>query len=130
MADQLATFQEKPQHSQNVTIGESPNAIELRVRLTRRERTASWYIDMFDLDDVPIILGQRVSENWAPFEGYALTTKVPGLPEDIVFIVQGPSPYKREDLGDTLLIFAYTEDEIAAARAQPTGDAVIVTVAP
>jgi len=131
MADQIATFQENPQLTQNIVLGEGATAREIRLRMTYRERTASWYLDAYDIDDNPIIIGQRMSENWLPFEGYALTTKVPNLPEDIVFVAQGPSPYLREDLGDKLLLFAYTEDEIAAAREQATsGDAVTVVVAP
>lgn len=125
MPEQIATFQEFPQFSQQVVIG----GVEMRLRITYRSRLASWYLDAFDLDDAPIVTGRRLSPGFVPMLGLALETiDPPALPEDVVWYVVGPADYVREDLGDTLGLFIIDRADLPATPA--TGDAVTVTVAP
>ena len=86
----------------------------MRVRFTWRERLAAWYLDIYDLDDVPIILGRRVTEQWAPLAGHALGDE---LDRDVLLVVQGPSPYAREDLGDRLMVLLVPRADLPASPA-------------
>lgn len=125
MANKIATFQEQPAFSLQTVVG----LVEMRLRITYRQRVAAWYVDAFDLDSNLIVAGRRLSPNFSPFLGLALETiDPPSLPEDVLWIVRGPSPYAREDLGDTLNLITLGLDELPPPE---TGaDAVTVTVAP
>ena len=122
----IAAFPAQPTVEQRVVVG-TPG-VELRVRATYRERTASWYLDVFDVDGNDIARGRRLSSGWFPLEGLALTTTTPGLPRDIVWAVQGPSPYVRGDLGTRLHLFLLTEAELAAVPRASSGDGVTIEV--
>jgi hypothetical protein len=125
MANKIATFQEQPQFSQQLVVG----GVEMRLRITYRQRLASWYVDALDLDDTRIATGRRLSPGFLPFLGLALETiDPPALPEDVIWYVVGPTDYAREDLGDTLGLIVFDLDEIPAAATE--ADQVTVTVAP
>lgn len=125
MANKIATFQEQPQFSQQVAVG----GLELRLRMTYRQRLASWYLDALDLDDAPIVVGRRLSPGFPPFYGLALETIAPpALPAGVIWYVMGPENYVREDLGDTLTLITIGLAELPAAVA--TGDDVVVVVTP
>lgn len=77
-----------------------------RLRLHYNERTRSWYIDLHDDQEQPIITGQRISPGWNPLQDLA----VDGRPDGI-FYVNGPEPYDQLDFGtDLVLRFVATED--------------------
>lgn len=77
------------------------------IALTWRTRPKAWYMDLYDQDGQPVALGRRLSPGWAPLRGVSDR----GVP-DGSFIVKGLRDYSRTDLGDTLLLVYYTEDEL------------------
>jgi hypothetical protein len=88
-ASVLPTFTDVPQATYTVELA----GTKYNLRLTWRPRLASWYMDVFDVDDVPIALGYRVTPEsvWRK------------LIPDGFFLAVGPDPYLREHLGQTLL---------------------------
>lgn len=74
----------------------------LRYRRVYRPRMHGWYVDVFDEDGEPIVLGARLS----PGSVVAGSAQVE-LP--VALFVVGPSPYRREDLGEELHEYALTE---------------------
>ncbi len=92
----IPVFADLPQHTETVIFGEGqPDAVEVRITLTFRTRTNSWYIDLRTTDGVDIVLGRRVTPQWLPLAGLALE----GLPRDLQMIVSGPDDAARADLG-------------------------------
>jgi len=96
--EQIAAFPNEPQHPMTVTWGDR----QVRLRFTWRNRTRSWYLDIFELDDGEetgdaIVRGRRISPQWFPLIGL----RPVGLPQDPILIVDGgPDPYLRSDLGE------------------------------
>lgn len=130
MADQLAAFVDQPQHLQTITWGDAAaGGVQVRVRLTWRERVAAWYLDLFEPAGVaeagtasavgpPIVLGRRVSPRFAPLLGLVLE----GLPSprEAFAFVDAPirsDPYLRSDLGEVVRLLLLDDAEIAAALA-------------
>lgn len=92
----IQVFTDLPEHTQAVIFGEGQDdAVELEVRLVYRTRTASWYMDLRQLDGTAIVLGRRITPTWAPLGGLALE----GIPRDLLVIVTGPDDAVRDDLG-------------------------------
>lgn len=114
----LATFPAQPQFTEEVALGD----VRVRIQFTWRERMQAWYVDLFDVDENALIRGQRLSEGWIPLEGYA----IPGLDRETLIVVQGPSPYVREDLGARLMVLVVPKDELPVT-ADP--DDVTISVA-
>jgi hypothetical protein len=117
-------------------------ARQLRVRQTWRERTGSWYLDVYDLGDEtgdptstgdPIVLGRRISPRFPPLLGL-----VPeGLPLDPIPVIDagiGSDPYQRSDLGEAVRLLLVTREEIdeaaAAAAADDSADDLVITLLP
>ena len=114
----FTTHPTRPADTQTVTIGET----QYRMRLTFRARTASWYMDLSELDGTAIILGARVSPSWGPLFKIPRTAKPDGE-----FTVVGPDPYSREmftQSGQLNLFFSLTS-EIPPA---PAGPVLTVTI--
>lgn len=97
---QIAAFPDEPQHTMTIAWGDK----QVRLRLTWRQRLASWYLDIFELDDgeggdaVAIARGRRVSPRWLPLLGL----RPIGLPGDPVLVVDGgvgSDPFPRSELG-------------------------------
>jgi hypothetical protein len=130
MAERFNLFPDLPQHTITTTWGDK----QVRLRLTFRDRTSSWYLDIFELDDTPIVLGRRVSPKFAPLLGLGLGGEGVGtLPRDRELVVDGPAdPYPRRDLGEVVQLILLTDAEVAAAQAAnpPTDLGVTVTVVP
>lgn len=105
MIKSLTFFPAVPQHTSQIVWGDS----EVRIRMTFRDRTASWYFDLFDLDEVAIVTGRRVSPEWVPLAGLALDDS---LDPDINLVTQGPSPYNRSDLGVGLRLLLVPDDDL------------------
>ena len=134
MADQVAVFPEHPQHIQTLTWGDT----QVRVRFTWRQRTAAWYMDVFEPADGtvpgaifgdPIVTGRRISPRWAPMIGLS----VEGLPliGEVLAVVDAPvggDPYLRSDFGDLVRLLLVPESEIPAA-ADPATASLTATMA-
>ena len=103
MPVQLTTNPDQPQRTQTVTLGDR----QFRVRLTFRDRTSSWYFDLFAADETPLAIGRRLSPAWSPLAALVLVDGPDG-----VVLVDGPEPYARFDLGDTLKVLFVDDDEI------------------
>ncbi len=134
MADRIAVFPESAQHTQTITWGDR----QVRLRLTYRQRLASWYMDVYELpgDAVrglsgevgdPIVTGRRVSVRWPALLGLAPE----GLPRtrEVLFLVVGPirgEPYVRAELGAGIQLYLFGEDEIPAQSAGPASSLTVV----
>ena len=99
----LPTFPDLPQSLQTLTL----ELVQYRVRFTWRERLQAWYLDLLELDETPIVLGQRVSPGWGPLYRLLPMASPPGL-----FFVSGPEPYSREMLGSEVVVLFASSDEI------------------
>lgn len=117
MGQIVTTYAELPQHLQTVKLGDTQH----RLRLTWQDRTAAWYADLLTLAGDPIWLGQRVSTGWAL--GLGLTPENRPAGE---ILVRGPPEYDTEDLGGTVLLVFYTDDEIP--ETEVSDDGITVTV--
>ncbi|MFA9271618.1 MAG: hypothetical protein ACEQSX_12835 [Baekduiaceae bacterium] len=102
----LSTHAGLPQHTQTVTL----DGTQFRMRLTWRHRLQGWYLDLYTLDETPLLLARRLSPGWSPNLGLAIE----GGP-DGVLLVTGFDGYVREDLGESLRLRYYTRAELAAA---------------
>jgi hypothetical protein len=146
VADQVAVFPDLPQHVQTLTWGD----VQVRVRFTWRQRTASWYLDIFETAGVaeagvvgalgaPIVTGRRISSRWAPLLGLAPV----GLPlsREVFAVVDGAvrsEPYRRSDFGasteqGTLRLLLLDEAEISAIVdliTDPTDSLIVVLAGP
>lgn len=100
MPQRIQTYPNLRQHSQAVTLsGQS-----YRLRLTWRQRNQGWYLDLYEDDNTPLLLGRRLSPGWSPD---ARTRVLPGL-----LYVKGPSPYDRSHLGGRLTLLYYEPEEL------------------
>ncbi len=109
-----------PAYLQTFTLG----GTDYRIGLTWRERTASWYLDLYDAEEAPLALGRRVSPGWSPLLGLSIE----GGP-DGVLMVRGPEPYMRDGLGAGLRIIFYPTSEFPAATPSDD-DPTVVLVTP
>lgn len=113
----INTFRAIPQHVGRVEIG----GVRLRLRLTFRARTRSWYLDIEREDGTAIVLGRRLSPGWGPLFGIPIDDGPAGF-----LYVRGPDPYEREDLGATLLlVFSPSTD---APEPTPDPEAPTITI--
>lgn len=110
MADQFVLFPDLPQFTETTTWGDR----QVQLRLTFRSRTASWYLDIFELDSTPIVFGRRVSPRFAPLLGLGFGGEQ--LPRDRELFTDGPTdPYARSDLGEILRLLLLSDEELADA---------------
>lgn len=119
MGQILTAFPNQPSFRQTMTLGDT----QFGLRLTWRHRLAAWYADLFAANGDTIWAGVRVSPGWAL--GIGLVQE--GEPAGSLF-VRGPSEYERLDLGSTVQIVFYSDDEMDAARAAAATDEDAVTV--
>lgn len=106
-------------HRQRTTL----DGTVYRITLTWRPRTRGWYMDLYDSQGDPIALGRRLNPGWPPLRGVVDERVPPGG-----FIVIGPDPYRRQDLGDDLQILYYTESELDSIPEAQSSDAPSVSV--
>lgn len=129
MADTLAVFEQLPQHTQTIVWGER----QVRFRLTWRERTGSWYIDIFELDDVTLIVaGRRVSALWVPLTGLALGDSLARDRELYVIAGIGADPFPRADLNQDgpVQLILILDDELPPVVEDPNLAVTVVLVTP
>ncbi len=125
MADQYTLFPDLPQHTITTTWGDR----QVKIRLTFRDRMSSWYLDIFELDDTPIVFGRRVSPQFAPLLGLAFGGEQ--LPRDRELLIDGPSdPYERSELGEIVSLILVSDAELAAIAPPPTDFDITVTLNP
>lgn len=102
MPEKLPFLHDIPCHRYTVPL----DGALYEVRLTYRERTGSWYLDLWDPLGAPLLLGRRLSPNWSP-QGGVITDGPPGL-----LAVFGRDPYERDEIE----LWYFTEAELAAAK--------------
>jgi hypothetical protein len=101
--EKLAFFHDYPAHRYNVAM----DSVHYEVRLTYRERTASWYLDLWDPDGNALLLGKRLAPNWPVNMG--ITGGPPGL-----LVPFGFDPYDRHELE----LWYFTAAELEEAEAE------------
>ena len=106
-----------PQHRFVVTLGE----VRLRLTLTWRARTVSWYADVHTAAGAELVLGRRLAAGWTPLGAVNLGDDHP----DGVLLCRGVEDYEQADLGTRLqLVFVPQADvdvvTAASAAASPT----------
>lgn len=117
MGQIVTVFPSQPSFRQSLTLG----GTQYSLRLTWRDRTSSWYADLWTADGAPVYLGQRLSAGWAVGLGLGPEGKPDG-----VLLVRGPPDFGRMDLGATAQLVFYPTDELPSATA--ADDAVTVTI--
>ena len=113
MGQKLRTFPILPQHIQTVVLDD-----QFRVELTFRDRTSSWYMDIYELDGTPVLLGRRLSPSFSPTVGLVLEDG----PEGIIYVSGGFDPYTREALEENMKIIRFTVAELVAQDAVANPD--------
>lgn len=88
MAVKLTISYENPSHRYTTPL----EGVQYEFRLTYRDRTASWYLDMWDAQGNLLLAGRRLSPNWSPQRGM-ITNGPPGG----LFAV-GSDPYARDEI--------------------------------
>ncbi|NOT72464.1 MAG: hypothetical protein HOP09_14680 [Hyphomicrobium sp.] len=81
------------------------DGVQYTLRLTWKDRTASWYLDVYGPQGESIALGRRLSAGYAPLAG-AVTNGPPGL-----LAVTGTEPASRHETQ----LFYFQVDELPAA---------------
>lgn len=112
----VAVRPELAQHRQTVALGDAL----YDVRLTWRERLRGWYLDLYDAEGALLAGERRVEPGWGPL----WYLPIEGAPT-VALVVIGPTPYRREDLGDALQILIVDVDELPEAVA---ADELVVTL--
>lgn len=102
MPQKLPIYTDVPSHRYRIAL----DGVQYELRLTYRDRTASWYLDLWDEDGGALLLGRRLSPGWSPNFG-VLTGGPPGL-----LLVLGADPYPRGEIE----LWYYTAEEVEAAR--------------
>jgi hypothetical protein len=114
----LTAFASQPQQTQIVTLG----GVQFQARLTYRNRTRAWYLDLYTSEGTALALGRRLSAGWGPLVGLS----IPDGPAGYLF-VRGADPYNREALGEDLRLIFYTAAEVEALAEEEEGPVVVVT---
>jgi len=112
---QLPNSPNEPSHRMDITLGVD----DFEFRFTWRTRMSSWYFDLFDASGALLLGGCRVSTSWAPIQLYHLENGPNGT-----LYISGPDDYLQGDIGDSVNVRFYEEDEITIPDAD---DAVIIT---
>ncbi|MEL6348040.1 MAG: hypothetical protein AAFV53_33340 [Myxococcota bacterium] len=112
----LRTFADQRTQRQVVTL----DGVKFQLRLQWNARTRGWYLSLYELDDTPIIEGQRLMPGSPPLFGYRLDNGPAGQ-----LMVRGISPYNRQALGTRLQLLYYEAAELPSPT--PDTDDLIVT---
>lgn len=112
----LPAFPHLPQHVMRVELA----GRRYIYRRTWRPRLNAWYVDIYDGDDNPILLGRRL---------VAQSTLSGELPLDLPgeIFVRGQDDYRRQDLGQSLREIFISHEELAAFD-EPGPDDFIVAI--
>lgn len=116
MIQRLPTFAEFPKHIMTLTL----SGKVLRYQRTYRPRTGSWYVDIFDRDEKPLLLGRRLV-------GQQVVAGPEVLSVDGLIYARGPDEPRREDLGEALREY-YVELDALTPEVDDVADAFIVSV--
>jgi len=84
---ELPILHDLPSHRYRIQLG----GVSYVVRLTYRDRLASWYLDLYDVDEEPIALGRRLSPRFSPLLGIGVDRGPSGL-----LYVEGPDRDGRD----------------------------------
>ncbi|MEN0065931.1 MAG: hypothetical protein AAGA48_27570 [Myxococcota bacterium] len=87
MAQELPIFYDVPDHEYVVPL----DGVQYQLRLTWRERVASWRITVHDADGVELVSNRRLSPQSPVFDS------VLGGPPGVLVAV-GSDPYERDEL--------------------------------
>lgn len=101
--NRLPLFPERPAQSYTIAL----DGVQYQIRLTYRERTASWYLDLYDEQGEAVLLGRRLSPG-APPLNEGVTKGPPG-----VLFAAGPDPYPRDGVG----LWYASASEVGAVQA-------------
>lgn len=121
MISEVQTF---PRFS-NFDISMELGPTRLTLEFTWRARTKSWYLDIFEVNGNPLLLGRRLSAYWSPMYGYA---DLPDIIEGALFVrgIEGA----QKDLGKTLILEYYPFQDlriISGIPANPEAPTVTIT---
>lgn len=116
---ELHTFPQFSKVSATMQLG----PVKLRYRLTWRERTKSWYIGLYELNDTPLLVGRRLSPFWSPLYGNAT---IPELIQGLLF-VRGVEGYSQKDIGTEALLLWYIPFEDFAFFEQNSTEPLLTT---
>jgi len=114
------TFPVFPAFTQDCQFGPT----KLRYDMTFRERTKSWYLDIYELNGEPVMLGRRLSPRWIASLGYLdLMEKLEG-----VIYCMGKDTYRQEDLGEMLTVWHFPEADFVFVTTEAGVDTLEPTI--
>lgn len=105
----ISTFPDLPDHTQQVTLG----GRLLTLRMYWLRRLESWFLDVSDADG-PVAMSRRLSPSSSPLRDTNRTGARGGA-----FVVIGPDPYVRSQLGKDLLLLWVDADTLATLPEDP-----------
>lgn len=103
----------KPNHARANASGPlTLGGREYRARFRWTDHLGEWRVELWTVDGAAVALDRRLTPG-----GLLLPDPtVEGAPEGVL-VVDGPEPYRREDLGSRLVIRHYSAEEWAAIEA-------------
>lgn len=122
MAVELPVFPEFAAFQYTATI----DGAEYLLRWQWVERAASWYFDILETDETPILLGRRVAVSWS----LNLRAKDSRLPDGVFFVVdvsgENAEIRTRDELGERVRVLFIPRDEFPPPTARPDWFRVVV----
>ncbi|MFU8802627.1 MAG: phage baseplate plug protein [Bradymonadaceae bacterium] len=115
--EQLRAFPNLPNHTMTVRLG----GITFRYRRTYRPRLRAWYVDIFNQDGNPVLIGRRINPEWS-LQGSLPVEEIPGI-----IFVRGPEGYTREELGRDLVEIFIPTDELPVIDTEDDGVQVVLS---
>ena len=107
MPERIPIFSDQPAHTYTLAL----DGVHYEFRLVYRDRTASWYLDLYDEQGSALILGRRISPGASQNFGL-ISNGPPG-----VLFAFGADPYPR----DGLELWYFTADELSAVPVDESG---------
>lgn len=83
---------------------------EYRVRLDWNERTASWYLSLYDADENPLLLGRKVLNRFSVLDGFSYKA----VPQGVLVSFDKSTIEKpnRDELGGSAQLAFLRNDEL------------------
>jgi hypothetical protein len=103
MPRRIPVFPDLPSHIETVELAGTAYRFEFQWR----QRLEKWYISVYEDDETPILVGQKIEPGTAPVI-LRLTLDEVGL----IYVIAPFEDYDRADLGDKVQLVHFTPEEV------------------